>query len=128
MAGLSIHPARTPDPATESELLRLGDRAVPLTFRQSQRARRIIIRLDRDRPGVVVVLPRRATREQGRRFALANEAWIRDRLAQLPRPVRVGPNVRVPLRGTPHMIRHLPDARGTVWRDGQEIVVAGRRE
>jgi predicted metal-dependent hydrolase len=32
------------------------------------------------------------------------------------------------LFGTPHVVRHRPDARGTVWLEGAEIHVAGRPE
>ena len=34
----------------------------------------------------------------------------------------------IPLFGEPHRLRHQPDLRGTVWRDGSEIHVAGRPE
>src|SRR3546814_10907654 len=70
------------------QVLDLGSRRVPLVFQPNKRARRIILRVDHESAGVVVVLPTRASRDEGRRFALANEAWIRDRLAKLPSRVR----------------------------------------
>ena len=58
-------------PSGEGEhLLAFDDRIVPLVFQSNKRARRIIIRLDHFHARVVVVLPSRATRDQGRRFAL----------------------------------------------------------
>lgn len=110
------------------QVLDLGSRRVPLVFQPNKRARRIILRVDHESAGVVVVLPARASREEGRRFALANEAWIRDRLAKLPPRVRFRDGAVIPFMGVDHVIRHRPRARGTVWREDGEIHVAGRIE
>lgn len=110
------------------QVLDLGTRRVPLVFQPNKRARRIILRVDHESAGVVVVLPTRASREEGRRFALANEAWIRDRLAKLPPRVRFRDGAVIPFMGVDHLIRHRPRARGTVWRENGEIHVAGRIE
>lgn len=110
------------------QVLDLGSRRVPLVFQPNKRARRIILRVDHESAGVVVVLPARASRDEGRRFALANEAWIRDRLAKLPPRVRFRDGAVIPFMGVDHVIRHRPRARGTVWRENGEIHVAGRIE
>lgn len=110
------------------QVLDLGSRRVPLVFQPNKRARRIILRVDHESAGVVVVLPARASRDEGRRFALANEAWIRDRLAKLPARVRFRDGAVIPFMGVDHVIRHRPRARGTVWRENGEIHVAGRIE
>lgn len=110
------------------QVLDLGSRRVPLVFQPNKRARRIILRVDHESAGVVVVLPARASRDEGRRFALANEAWIRDRLAKLPPRVRFRDGAVIPFMGVEHVIRHRPRARGTVWRENGEIHVAGRIE
>jgi predicted metal-dependent hydrolase len=116
-------------PSGEGEhLLAFDDRIVPLVFQSNKRARRIIIRLDHFHARVVVVLPSRATRDQGRRFALLNKGWISDRLAALPRAVPLRNGALVPYLGIPHRIRHRPGERGTVWREEGEIHVAGRPE
>jgi len=109
-------------------LLAFDDRIVPLVFQSNKRARRIIIRLDHFHARVVVVLPSRATRDQGRRFALLNKGWISDRLAALPPAVPLRSGALVPYLGIPHRIRHRPGERGTVWREEGEIHVAGRPE
>lgn len=106
----------------------MADRRVPLVFQSNKRARRIILRFDHGQGRIVVVLPRRATLEQGRRFALLNKGWIRDRLDLLPEPVPFQAGARIPFLGIMHRIRHRPTARGTVWREGEEIHVAGRPE
>ncbi len=110
------------------QVLDLGSRRVPLVFQPNKRARRIILRVDHESAGVVVVLPARASRDEGRRFALANEAWIRDRLAKLPPRVRFRDGAVIPFMGIDHVIRHRPRARGTVWRENGEINVTGQVE
>ena len=109
-------------------MLAVDNRRVPLMFQPDKRARRIIIRVDHGNAGIVVVLPPRSTRDQGRRFALLNKGWIRDRLAQLPPRVAFRPGAVIPFLGVEHRIRHRPGAPGTVWREGGVINVAGRAE
>jgi hypothetical protein len=61
-------------------------------------------------------------------FAETQAGWIAARLKRLParRPFIDG--AEVPLFGAPRVIRHRPDARGTVWIEGAEIHIAGRAE
>ena len=116
-------------PGLEGEhLLAVDDQLVPLVFQPNKRARRIIIRLDQFQARVVVVLPARATRDQGRRFALLNKGWIADRLAALPPAVAFAHGATIPYLGVPYRIRHRTGARGTVWRESGEIHVAGQPE
>ena len=110
-----------------SNLLSVGDRAVPLIFEKNERARRIIIRVDHG-GSIVVVLPARATKEDGRRFALSNKGWIQERLAHMPEPLPFLHGVSIPYLGVEHRIRHRPANRGAVWREGGDINVAGRPE
>src|SRR4029077_14873458 len=70
-----------------SNLMAVGDRAVPLVFEKNQRARRIIIRVDHG-GSIVVVLPARATKEDGRRFALSNKGWIQETVSSAAAPPR----------------------------------------
>ena len=114
--------------ADAEQVLALDDKLVPLVFQSNKRARRIIIRLDHFHARVVIVLPSRATRDQGRRFALLNKGWIRDRLAALPPPVPLRGGASVPYLGILHRIRLHPGERGTAWRENGEIHVAGRPE
>ena len=110
------------------QLLTLRDRVVPVMFRQNKRARRIVLRLDQSTAELVVVLPTRATAAQGRRFALLNEGWIRDRLDQIPAATPFAPGAEIPYLGVEHRIRYRPGVPVAVWREGNEIYVTGRRE
>src|SRR5262249_10553601 len=115
-------------PRTRRQVLTVADRRVPLVYQTNKRAHRIILRFDHGEGRIVVVLPRRATLAQGRRFALLNRSWIRDRLDLLPEPVPFRPGRLIPFLGIMHRIRHEPNARGVVWQEEGEIRVAGRPE
>jgi hypothetical protein len=115
-------------PPGRRQVLTVADRRVPLVYQTNKRARRIILRFDHGEGRIVVVLPRRATLAEGRRFALLNKGWIRDRLDLLPEPVPFRPGRSIPLLGVMHRIRHRPDARGTVWQEDGALHVAGRPE
>lgn len=111
-----------------AQVLTLDARRIPLIYKKNNQAHRIILRLDMSAGNVVVVLPRRASREQGRHFALTNKAWIRERLSLLPEGIPFAPGKQLPFLGQPHRIRHRPKARGVVWCEDGEIHVAGRLE
>src|SRR5215813_14554625 len=78
-------------PRGHRQVLTVADRRVPLVYRTNKRARRIILRFDHGEGQIVVVLPRRATVAEGRRFALLNKGWISERLDLLPEPVPFRP-------------------------------------
>ncbi len=112
--------------ATDVHMLNFTARSVPLVFQQNQRARRIIMRLDYGSSRIVVVLPKRTSRDEGKRFVLSNKEWIAERLDQLPESVPFVHGAVIPFLGVEHRIRHRPNARGVVWCDDQEIHVAGQ--
>jgi predicted metal-dependent hydrolase len=112
----------------DGQILKLDDCRIPLVYRQDARARTIILRFDRELGHLVVVLPKRATLESGRRFAMKNRDWILDNAARLPRPVPFAAGRVIPFLGQPHRIRHWPTARGVVWLADGEIHVAGHGE
>ena len=111
-----------------SQVLTVADRRVPLVYQPNKRARRIILRFDHGQSRIVVVLPRRATLADGRRFALLNKGWIRDRLDLLPEPVPFRPGRKIPFLGKLHSIRHDPEGRGAVRQEGDDLVVCGQIE
>jgi hypothetical protein len=114
--------------AVDVSLMSFADREVPLVYQQNRRARRIILRLDYGASRIVVVLPKRTSRDEGRRFALSNKDWIAERLDQLPETVPFSHGSVIPFLGVPHRIRHRANARGVVWCEEQEIHVAGHEE
>ena len=113
---------------SDMTMLNFDQRKVPLVFRENRLARRIIMRLDYGAASVVIVLPKRTSRQEGKRFALSNKDWIAERLDQLAEPIPFRNGAVVPFLGEPHRIRHRPTARGVVWCEEGEINVAGYEE
>ena len=63
------------DPGTApraKQVMTLKDRRVLVVYQSDRRARRIILRFDHGHGRIVVVLPKRVSLAQGRRFALLN--------------------------------------------------------
>ena len=94
--------------------LTVNGRPVPVILRRNARARRIILRLDRAGAGIVITLPRRASREGALAFAHAQAGWIGQRLKRAAAPVLFAPGSSVPLRGEMHVIRNRPQQRGAI--------------
>jgi predicted metal-dependent hydrolase len=99
---------------------------VPLAVRVSSRARRIGLRVDEARRGIVLVLPRHLPLHQGLRFVEAQRDWVRARIAALPERVPFAEGAVVPILGVPHRIRRELDAAAPpVAIEGGEIRVRG---
>ena len=101
------------DPGTApraKQVMTLKDRRVLVVYQSDRRARRIILRFDHGHGRIVVVLPKRVSLAQGRRFALLNRGWIRDRLDLLPEPIPFRPGLKIPFMGEMLRIRHRPGA------------------
>ncbi len=107
--------------------LAVEGRPVSVTFRRNAKARRLILRLARDRSGVVVTLPPRVGRAEALDFANKSVKWIAARLAAEPamRPLRAGS--QIPIRGEMCRIDHAGARRGTVAITEDSVVVAGDR-
>ena len=115
------------DPAT-SEILALPGGPARVEWRRSRRARRVSLRIDPRGGAVVVTLPPRAGRTAGMALLMDHATWVSERLAALPGAIPFADGAVVPLHGADHLIRHMPDGRGTVWVEGREIRVAGAAE
>jgi predicted metal-dependent hydrolase len=114
---------KTPEPA----LLEIEGMPVTLTFRRNARARRLIIRPDRDPKSFVVTLPPRASRKEAIDFAERSRQWIGTRLTATPASVPFAAGATIMFRGARHIIAHRPGERGAVWRDEEtsSLNVAG---
>ena len=95
---------------------------------RNARARRASLRVDPANRRVVLTAPLRMARGTAVGFAETQAGWIAARLERLPERRPFVDGAEIPLFGVPHHLRHRPDARGTVWREGNEIHVAGRPE
>jgi predicted metal-dependent hydrolase len=121
-----VLPKAAPEPE-QLTIAHAGD-TLPVTFLRSARARRASLRVDSARRRIVLTAPLRMARGTAVDFAHAQAGWIAARLKRLPDLKPFVDGAEVPLFGAPHVIRHRADRRGTVWREGLEIHVAGRPE
>ncbi len=76
----------------------------------------------------MLVLPTRVSEKAGLEFVKKELPWITEKLSELPGPVPFTDGQYVPIGGILHQIRHVPEQRGLVWVDGQELFVTGRSE
>ena len=121
-------PLRRPLPEPEQLAIEHAGDTLPVTFLRNARARRASLRVDPARRRIVLTAPLRMSRTMAVGFAQQQAGWIAARLKRLPERHPFADGAELPLFGIPHRIRHRPEARGTVWRAGTEIHVAGRPE
>lgn len=121
-----VLPKAVPEPEQLS-IAHAGD-ILPVTFVRSRRARRASLRVDAARRRIVLTAPLRMARGTAIDFAHAQAGWIAARLERLPMPRPFVDGAELPLFGAPHRICYRGDMRGTVWREGDEIHVAGQPE
>lgn len=118
--GLGKRP-KTIEPAE----LAIEGKSISVTFRRHAKARRLVLRLSRDRSGVVVTLPSRVGRKEGLDFAKRSSQWIAERLAAEParRPVEAGAAIQ--LRGEQFRIMPSGSRRGAVTVRDDTLLIAG---
>lgn len=110
------------------EILALPTGPTAVLWRRSARARKVSLRIDPQRGGVVVTLPLRVAEAAGLALLRDNAAWVADRLARLPAPVRFTEGATIPIDGLPHRIRHAPVGRGGAWIEPGALLVCGAPE
>lgn len=110
------------------ETVDIRGRKVVVAVSVSQRCRNISLRLDEKNGQVQLVLPRFVSRAEGLRFVREKARWVLRQIDSLPPRVPFADGAQLPLMGQDHTIRHRPDSRGVVWRQGAEIHVAGQAE
>lgn len=105
--------------------LLVGDQQLEIILQENPRARRVSVRVDPARRGVVLVKPRRTSRAAALAFALERSDWIIERLAEIATPVPFAVGASIPIRGREHKIVHAPNARRGVWREDGCLNVSG---
>jgi len=114
------------------EFLRIDGEPVSVTIRHNPRARRLIIRVHPTTGEVTVVAPSRRAIDHALDFARSEEAWIRRRLAKVPRIIELALGATILFKGEEHFV--VSGARGPapVWTEeagGQRLIrVGGRAE
>ena len=115
--------------AVTRELLAIDGEKLAVVVRLNPRARRIVMRMDPVSGDVMVTAPARLGRAAALAFVRDETQWVSRQRAQAPKQVRLAPGATVPFMGIPHRIRTAEEkGPAPVWRDGDEIFVAGRAE
>ncbi|MBB5372396.1 M48 family metallopeptidase [Acidocella aromatica] len=107
------------------ELVPVNGALTTVAFRRSVRAKRISLRIDTSSGGLLITLPMRASRRAGLALLQAHEGWAAEKLAALPQALRFTQGAAVPVHGVPHVIGHVPGARGGAWIEPGRILVTG---
>lgn len=109
----------------EPALLTLEGRSIAVSFKRNVRARRLVLRLSRDRSGVIVTLPPRVSRSEALGFVRNSSRWISERLKSEPagRPLRAGEDIVI--RGEARRILHSGSRRGTVALTEAVVIISG---
>lgn len=131
MARLTIFraPRSKPGPIREQRtILELDGREVQLCIRHHPRACRMTLRVDPVGGGAVVTLPVSTPADEGMAMVRRKAGWLVSRLEALPPRSVLADGAAVPLLGVDLTVRHRPDGRGVVRREGNVLVVAGRPE
>lgn len=111
-----------------SEILSLPSGPARVTWRRHRRARRNTVRVDPTEGVVVITLTPRSSRQAGLSLLFTHADWVADRLAAVPRAIPFVDGAVIPIGGTPHVIRHRPEARGVAWLEGSILHVTGAPE
>ncbi|MBE0529331.1 MAG: M48 family metallopeptidase [Rhodospirillales bacterium] len=131
MAGLSFfrRARRKPKPIREERtVVELDGRDVPLCIRHHPRARRMTLRVDPVAGGAVVTLPDSTPADAGVDMVRRKAGWLIGRLEALPPRSVLADGATVPLLGAELTVRHHPEGRGVVRREGDALIVTGRPE
>jgi predicted metal-dependent hydrolase len=111
------------------ELLAIDGEKVAVNVRLNPRARRMVMRVNPVSGEVTVTAPARAGRAAALAFVRGEIAWVSRQRAAVPKPVALAPGSLVPFLGIAHRIRAAAEkGPAPVWREGDEIFVAGRTE
>jgi predicted metal-dependent hydrolase len=114
--------------ALTTELVPVHGALARVAFRRSARARKISLRIDAAHGGIVITLPPRASRRAGLSLLQTHEAWVAEKLAELPEAMPFLAGALVPVDGRLHRIRPVATGRGGAWIEDGEILVTGGPE
>jgi hypothetical protein len=112
--------------------LPVANGTVQVAIRRDRRARNYTLRLKGAAATPVLTMPYYGSLKEARSFLDRHAGWLMRQIAKAPSPRPISEGSRIPFRGVPHLIRHLPTSRGTVSADSEDGVpvlrVAGARE
>eukprot|EP00435_Cladocopium_sp_Y103_P077818 s1_g1557.t1 len=96
------------------DTLSLRGEKVPLVVRHNPRARRLIVRVDMTTGAVHVTTPNKRNVKAAISFAHSHSDWLIEQRKHVARAEPFCDGAFVPVRGTPHRIRHVENQRCAV--------------
>ena len=97
----------------------LDGRSIRVSFRPNARAKRIILRLDKQGEGIVLTVPVGTSKRAALEFAASQGVWIAGQLAKQPDVIAFVDEQTIPIRGVPHIITMNTAKRTPVWVDNE---------
>jgi len=119
---------RKKSPAPEIGHIDIDGQSVAVRFRINARARRMILRVDAKTGEAVVTLPPRSSRDMALEFVRDRAHWIAEQRSKSMPMVSFENDMRLPLLGIDHIVRHQPEQRTPVLCKDGEIWVGGKPE
>lgn len=98
---------------------------IVVALKRASTARRFTLRVRFAARDAVLTMPSRASLRDARAFAERHAAWIAARLNRLPATIPFTHGSIVPLRGVDHLLAHMPERRGAVWREARDAADEG---
>ncbi|MGD1933044.1 MAG: M48 family metallopeptidase [Candidatus Phaeomarinobacter sp.] len=105
-----MNKALTSQDGTQQATMMVDGCDVPVVLKANKRARRMILKVDPVRREVTITSPTVRGFSKALVFAQKHEAWVAERLRDLPEPVPFVDGAIIPVRGELHQIVH--DASG----------------
>lgn len=121
----SLFKRETPEAEAPPVALSVDGRQISVRFRENPRARRIIMRFDKNGDGLVLTLPRRTSKSRALAFAQSQTAWIAERLTRQPVRREFVPGTRFPFRGGEVEIINVAGARAVTRLEDGVLKVGG---
>lgn len=106
--------------------MQIAGRSVALAIVEHSRAKRLTLRVEPGGRSIRVTVPPGVDRAEIDRFVNRHFDWLTGRIERLPDQQQLQPGMKIPLRGVPHRIVHIPDRRGVTHTDqdaGEAILV-----
>lgn len=108
--------------------IEIDGQRLPVHLRWNKRAKRLILKLNPKEDGILVTLPHGVDASEGLEMVARHKVWIANQLRTQSRSIPFKDGQSITLRGRTVLLKHMPDARGTVWQEGDVIMIAGKQE
>jgi predicted metal-dependent hydrolase len=111
-----------------SRVVNIEGRKIPVRIRQNTRARRMILRVDKDIDGAVVTLPSGISEREALLMVQDKSDWLLTKLDNMPSRILFESGIQIPILGEYHTVCHDPNQKEIIKRGQNEIRLGGREE